>query len=123
MPLYVYACESGGHGFEARQSFNDAPLTTCPECGGKIRRVIQPVGIVFKGSGFYKNDSRKSSETSVPTAERKADAAPAASSDGSSTPATPAAPSNGSTPAAGGNSTPAASSGGETKASTPTTAS
>ena len=58
MPLYVYACEPCGHGFEIRQRFDEQPLSVCPECGGKIRRVIQPVGIVFKGSGFYSTDYR-----------------------------------------------------------------
>ena len=57
MPVYTYECENG-HRFEARQSFNDAPLDVCPTCGAKIHRVIQPVGVVFKGSGFYVTDSR-----------------------------------------------------------------
>ena len=58
MPIYTYECEECGARFEAKQSFNDAPLTVCPTCEGKIHRVIQPVGVVFKGSGFYVNDSR-----------------------------------------------------------------
>ncbi len=58
MPVYTYECESCGERFEARQSFNDEPLTVCPTCEGKLYRVIQPVGIVFKGSGFYVTDSR-----------------------------------------------------------------
>lgn len=58
MPVYTYECETCGQRFDARQSFSDAPLTVCPNCGGKIRRVIQPVGVVFKGSGFYVTDSR-----------------------------------------------------------------
>ncbi len=58
MPVYTYECENCGERFEARQSFNDEPLTVCPTCEGKIYRVIQPVGIVFKGSGFYVTDSR-----------------------------------------------------------------
>jgi putative FmdB family regulatory protein len=69
MPLYVYACETCGHGFEVRQRFGDDPLSVCPECSGRVRRVIQPVGIVFKGSGFYKTDSRSSSSASVPPGE------------------------------------------------------
>ena len=58
MPVYTYECESCGERFEARQSFNDEPLTVCPTCEGKLYRVIQPVGVVFKGSGFYVTDSR-----------------------------------------------------------------
>ncbi len=69
MPLYVYACQTCGHGFEVRQRFDDDPLSVCPECSGRIRRVVQPVGIVFKGSGFYKTDSRSSSGASVPSGE------------------------------------------------------
>ena len=61
MPTYTYRCDTCGHGFEAVQRFADDPLTECPECGAPIRRVIQPVGVVFKGSGWYINDSRKSS--------------------------------------------------------------
>ena len=59
MPLYDYACRACGHAFEIRQSFSDASLTECPQCGGEIRRVIAPVGIVFKGGGYYVTDSRK----------------------------------------------------------------
>jgi putative FmdB family regulatory protein len=58
MPTYTYQCDSCGHGFEAVQRFADDPLTECPQCGASIRRVIQPVGVVFKGSGWYITDSR-----------------------------------------------------------------
>ena len=61
MPTYTYQCDSCGHGFEAVQRFSEDPLTECPECGSPIRRVIQPVGVVFKGSGWYINDSRPKS--------------------------------------------------------------
>jgi putative FmdB family regulatory protein len=66
MPTYVYACNSCGKQFEKFQSFKDDPLTVCP-CGqeGQVRRVIQPAGIVFKGSGWYINDSRGSSSSAV----------------------------------------------------------
>lgn len=60
MPLYVYKCEECGVTFERRQSIHDEPLTECPECGGYVHRVPLPVGIVFKGSGFYVTDHRKS---------------------------------------------------------------
>ncbi|MFZ0548907.1 MAG: FmdB family zinc ribbon protein [Candidatus Promineifilaceae bacterium] len=58
MPLYVYKCNDCDHQFEVRQRFSDEPLTVCPNCKGHIRRVINPVGVVFKGSGFYVTDSR-----------------------------------------------------------------
>ncbi|MEP7284705.1 MAG: FmdB family zinc ribbon protein [Chloroflexota bacterium] len=57
MPVYTYECENG-HRFEVKQHFSDASLTECITCGAKVHRVIQPVGVVFKGSGFYVNDSR-----------------------------------------------------------------
>lgn len=67
MPTYVYACDSCGKQFEQFQSFKDEPLTVCPSCQteGKVRRVIQPAGVVFKGSGWYITDSRGSSSGAV----------------------------------------------------------
>ena len=65
MPLYEYRCKNCGHQFEIQQSFSDDSLTVCPDCGEpQLRKVFQPVGITFKGSGFYKNDSRSSSSSS-----------------------------------------------------------
>ena len=58
MPTYEYRCERCGDTVEVVQSFTDSPLTTCTSCGGPLRKVFAPVGIVFKGSGFYKTDSR-----------------------------------------------------------------
>ena len=58
MPTYQYACTACGERLEAVQSFTDAPLTQCPACAGSLRKVFSAVGVVFKGSGFYKNDSR-----------------------------------------------------------------
>jgi putative FmdB family regulatory protein len=58
VPTYQYACTECGHGFEQFQSFSDDALTECPTCGGRLRKVFNSVGIVFKGSGFYRNDSR-----------------------------------------------------------------
>jgi putative FmdB family regulatory protein len=63
MPTYTYRCDTCGHGFEAVQRFADEPLKDCPECGAPIRRVIQPVGVVFKGSGWYITDSRPKSSS------------------------------------------------------------
>ena len=58
MPTYQYVCTACGERHEAVQSFSDAPLSECPACGGALRKVFSAVGVVFKGSGFYKNDSR-----------------------------------------------------------------
>ena len=60
MPTYEYACAECGERLEAVQKFSDDPLTVCPACGGRLRKVFSPVGIVFKGSGFYRTDSRAS---------------------------------------------------------------
>jgi putative FmdB family regulatory protein len=60
VPTYEYACGECGERLEAVQKFSDDPLTVCPACGGKLRKLFSPVGIVFKGSGFYRNDSRVS---------------------------------------------------------------
>ncbi len=61
MPTYEYACTACGERTEARQGFDDPPLETCRVCGGKLRKLYSPVGIVFKGSGFYSTDAKKSS--------------------------------------------------------------
>ena len=67
MPTYQYACTECGHAFEQFQSFSEDALTTCPECEGKLRKVFSAAGIVFKGSGFYKTDSRSSTSSSPST--------------------------------------------------------
>ena len=59
MPTYQYSCTDCGHFFEAVQSFSDDSLTVCPECEGRLRKVFNAVGVVFKGSGFYRTDSRQ----------------------------------------------------------------
>ena len=64
MPTYQYACTACGHQLEAVQSFTDAPLTECPTCEGRLRKVFSSVGVVFKGSGFYRTDSRESASGS-----------------------------------------------------------
>lgn len=75
MPTYVYACKDCGHAMEVVQSFSDEALTICPECQGALRKKFNSVGVVFKGSGFYRNDSRSTTSSSTPAAS-----APAASS-------------------------------------------
>jgi putative FmdB family regulatory protein len=61
MPIYEYACTACGERTEAKQGFDDPPLEICPICGGKLRKLYSPVGIVFKGSGFYSTDRKKAS--------------------------------------------------------------
>ena len=70
MPIYEYACTACGERTEARQSFADPPLTECPICGGSLRKLYSPVGIVFKGSGFYSTDAKKKS-SSTTSSEKK----------------------------------------------------
>jgi putative FmdB family regulatory protein len=62
MPIYEYACTACGERTEARQSFTDPPLDTCPICGGSLRKLYSPVGVVFKGSGFYSTDNNKAAK-------------------------------------------------------------
>jgi putative FmdB family regulatory protein len=62
VPTYAYACTECDHRFEVVQSFDDDALTVCPECGGRLRKVFNAVGIVFKGGGFYRTDSRSSGD-------------------------------------------------------------
>ncbi|MFF4039534.1 FmdB family zinc ribbon protein [Streptomyces sp. NPDC001816] len=66
MPTYQYQCTECGEGLEAVQKFTDDALTECPNCGGRLKKVFSAVGIVFKGSGFYRNDSRGSTSSSSP---------------------------------------------------------
>ncbi|MCU7823214.1 FmdB family zinc ribbon protein [Kitasatospora sp. DSM 101779] len=94
MPTYQYQCTECGNGLEAVQKFTDEALTTCPDCQGKLRKVFSAVGVVFKGSGFYRTDSRSSSSSSVSSGSS------AASSSTGSTASAPAAASSGSTASA-----------------------
>ncbi|GGT98956.1 FmdB family zinc ribbon protein [Streptomyces violascens] len=66
MPTYQYQCTECGEGLEAVQKFTDDALTVCPNCDGRLKKVFSAVGIVFKGSGFYRNDSRGASTSSSP---------------------------------------------------------
>ncbi|TWP49922.1 FmdB family transcriptional regulator [Lentzea tibetensis] len=78
MPTYQYACTACEHRFEAVQSFSDASLTECPECAGKLRKLFGAVGVVFKGSGFYRTDSRSSSKSPASTGSSATESKPAA---------------------------------------------
>ncbi|MET9963231.1 FmdB family zinc ribbon protein [Streptomyces sp. NPDC006326] len=83
MPTYQYQCTECGEGLEAVQKFTDDALTECPSCNGRLKKVFSAVGIVFKGSGFYRNDSRGASSSSTPASKP-------ASSASASTPSAPA---------------------------------
>ncbi|MGW4531300.1 FmdB family zinc ribbon protein [Nocardia sp. NPDC004340] len=104
MPTYSYACTECDNKFDIVQSFSDDALTTCDRCNGKLRKLFNSVGIVFKGSGFYRTDSRNGSTSSEP-------AKPSSSSSdngGSSSTASSATTSSTSTPSSSGSSTSAA---------------
>jgi putative FmdB family regulatory protein len=101
MPTYAYACTACDHRLDVVQSFSDDPLTECPECGGRLRKVFGSVGVVFKGSGFYRTDSRAASAATSGSDGGKDGAAPKeAAKGGDSTSAKPAAPAKESKPAA-----------------------
>ncbi|PJI94046.1 FmdB family zinc ribbon protein [Luteimicrobium subarcticum] len=89
MPTYAYRCADCGHAFDAQQSFTDDALTTCPECGGTLRKVFSAVGVVFKGSGFYRTDSRgggKKSSSSSTTSSSPSTSSSSTSPSSSSSP-------------------------------------
>jgi len=85
VPTYQYACTECDHFFEQFQSFSEDALTTCPQCSGRLRKVFNAVGVVFKGSGFYRTDSRSSSSSSDTTAPAKTDSTSTKSDTSSST--------------------------------------
>lgn len=86
MPTYQYTCTECGEPVEAVQKFTDAPLTVCTACGGRLRKVFSPVGIVFKGSGFYRTDSRNGAAAAPATKEKEkaSDSASTSTGDASS---------------------------------------
>ncbi len=89
MPTYQYACTECGHAFDQVQSFTDDTLTECPQCSGRLRKIFNAVGVVFKGSGFYRNDSRSTTSSSDAAATPKSDTSTSGSSS-SETTSTPA---------------------------------
>ncbi|KUL70319.1 MULTISPECIES: FmdB family zinc ribbon protein [Streptomyces] len=84
MPTYQYQCTECGEGLEAVQKFTDDALTECPNCQGRLKKVFSAVGIVFKGSGFYRNDSRGSSSSSSPASSKSSTSTSSDSSSSSS---------------------------------------
>jgi putative FmdB family regulatory protein len=99
MPTYEYSCKSCGEHLEVVQSFKDTALTECPNCGGSLRKVFGNIGIVFKGSGFYKNDSRSGRSSSVVPAAPSSSSSSEPAAGSSSETAPKSSPTNGSAPA------------------------
>jgi len=97
VPTYQYTCTECGEPLEAVQKFTDAPLAVCPACGGRLRKVFSAVGIVFKGSGFYRTDSRNGASATAPAAKDK----DKSSSESSSSSTSDSGSSNGSADKAG----------------------
>ncbi len=87
MPIYEYECEQCGVRFERLQRMSDPSLTECPECSGHVHRVMQPVGVIFKGSGFYVTDNRGKSSTGVPAKKKDEDGKATSSSASEAAPA------------------------------------
>jgi len=113
VPTYQYACTACDERLEAVQSFTDAPLTQCPACEGTLRKVFSAVGVVFKGSGFYKTDSRSGAKAGAAAEKAGAEgsgdkAASGASASSSSSTAAPAGSSSSSGAGSGGSAAPAA---------------
>ncbi|MGZ4776376.1 MAG: FmdB family zinc ribbon protein [Oryzihumus sp.] len=86
MPTYAYACTACDHRFEVVQSFSEDSLTECPHCEGRLRKLFNAVGVVFKGSGFYRTDSRSGSSSSVPSAKSESSSSSDSSSSSSASP-------------------------------------
>ncbi|MCX4526297.1 MULTISPECIES: FmdB family zinc ribbon protein [unclassified Streptomyces] len=103
MPTYQYQCTECGEGLEAVQKFTDDALTVCPNCDGRLKKVFSAVGIVFKGSGFYRNDSRGASSSSTPASKPSS-----SSSTSTAAPAAAASSSTSGSSSTGGNSSSAA---------------
>ena len=126
MPTYVYRCQQCGISLERRQSFQDAPLTECEVCSGELRRVVQPVSVIFRGSGFYTTDYRAKSWTegeAKPTADGEAkhagDGEGKTAADGEAKPTSSDGKSRGSSTAPASSSTPAKTEGATSAAAGP----
>jgi putative FmdB family regulatory protein len=96
VPTYAYACTECDHRFDIVQSFSDDSLTVCPECDGRLRKVFNAVGVVFKGGGFYRTDSRSGSSSSVPASSPSDSGSSKSESSSAGTPAAKTAAADGS---------------------------
>lgn len=105
MPTYAYACTMCDHAFDIRQSFSDEALSDCPECSGRLRKVYNSIGVTFKGSGFYRTDSRAGASGSSLPAKSAATAAKESSGSGASS-ASASSGSSGSASSGSSSSTP-----------------
>jgi len=94
VPTYQYACTECGHEFEQFQSFSEDALTECPQCQGRLRKLFNAVGVVFKGSGFYRTDSRSGSSATVPAASSDSGSTKTETSTATKTESKPAASSS-----------------------------
>lgn len=109
MPTYSYACTECGNRFDAVQSFTDAALTTCSECNGRLRKLFGNVGVVFKGSGFYRTDSRESGKSAAKgSSNGSSGSSESTSSSSSSSDKSSSTSSNGSSSTSSSSSAPAA---------------
>jgi putative FmdB family regulatory protein len=97
MPTYEYRCTNCGEHLEVVQSFSDDPLTECPNCGGQLRKVFSPVGIVFKGSGFYKTDNRSGGKGAHKAKEKEKETSSSSASSSKSDSSSAGSSSDGST--------------------------
>ncbi|MFD7865867.1 FmdB family zinc ribbon protein [Streptomyces sp. NPDC057682] len=116
MPTYQYQCTECGEGLEAVQKFTDDALTVCPNCNGRLKKVFSAVGIVFKGSGFYRNDSRGSSSSSTPASTTSKGSGSSGSGTDAKSSATASASSSGSSGSSTSSSSSSASSSGSSAA-------
>jgi putative FmdB family regulatory protein len=103
VPTYSYACTECGNRFDAVQAFSDDALTTCPKCSGRLRKLFGNVGVVFKGSGFYRNDSREAA-TSSTNGSSSSESSSSSSSEKSSSSSDSSSSSTSSAPAAAASS-------------------
>ena len=105
MPTYSYACTECGNRFDEVQAFSDDALTSCPQCNGRLRKLFGKVGVVFKGSGFYRTDSREPAKSSSgPTSSSESTSSSSSSSDKSSSSSSNGSSSTTSAPAAAASS-------------------
>ncbi|HYB38971.1 MAG TPA: FmdB family zinc ribbon protein [Mycobacterium sp.] len=100
MPTYSYACTECGNRFDVVQAFTDNPLTTCQQCSGRLRKLFNSVGVVFKGSGFYRTDSRESAKSSTNGSAKNGSSSSETSGSGEKSTASPASSSTASAAAA-----------------------